>query len=178
MFYLNMVDYTVFFPVLSTLTWDTLLALRSTWGFSLNHLIPLGTFKSVFDNVLLEHGGLPHVLPLAVHLIFTWTGREGHPKSLLLFEFSCWRPPSCLKVVGGVGWVAHKSLVSAPVPLQLIGIWVWLGWGWALGIWVWGPGLTIQWCLPSLWKCINRILYCNFRHYGSVLNNRLLILIS
>ena len=28
------------------------------------------TFKSVFDNVLLEHGGLPHVLPLAVHLIF------------------------------------------------------------------------------------------------------------
>ena len=37
MFYLNMVDYTVFFPVLSTLTWDTLLALRSTWGFYLNH---------------------------------------------------------------------------------------------------------------------------------------------
>ena len=70
MFYLNMVVFTVFFPVLSTLTWDTLLTLRSTWGFSLNHLIPLRPFKSVFDNVLLEHGGLPHVLPLAVHLIF------------------------------------------------------------------------------------------------------------
>ena len=70
MFYLNMVDYTVFFPVLSTLTWDTLLTLRSTWGFYLNHLIPLRPFKSVFDNVLLKHGGLPHVLPLAVPLIF------------------------------------------------------------------------------------------------------------
>ena len=71
MFHLNMVDFTVFFPVLSTLTWDTLLTLRSTWGFSLNHLIPIRSFKNVFDNVLLEHGGLPHVLPLAVHLIFT-----------------------------------------------------------------------------------------------------------
>ena len=40
-----MVDYTVFFPVLSTLTWDTLLTLRSTWGFYLNHLIPLRPFK-------------------------------------------------------------------------------------------------------------------------------------
>ena len=55
---------------LSTLTWDTLLTLRSAWGFYLNHLIPLRPFKNVFDNVLLEHGGLPHVLPLAVHLIF------------------------------------------------------------------------------------------------------------
>ena len=52
MFYLNMVDYTVFFPVLSTLTWDTLLTLRSTWGLYLNHLIPLSPFKSVFENVL------------------------------------------------------------------------------------------------------------------------------
>ena len=68
MFYL--VDYTVFFPVLSTLTWDTLLTLRSTKGFSLNHLIVLRPSKNVFDNVILEHGGLPHVLPLAVHLIF------------------------------------------------------------------------------------------------------------
>ena len=51
-FFLNMVDYTVFFPVLSTLTWVTLPTLRSTWGFYLNHLIPLRPFKSVFDNVL------------------------------------------------------------------------------------------------------------------------------
>ena len=77
MFYLNMVVYTVFFPVLSTLTWDTPLTLRSTWGFYLNYLIPLRPFKSVFDNVLLEHGGLPHVLPLAVHLIFLAEQVEG-----------------------------------------------------------------------------------------------------
>ena len=70
MFYLNMVIYTVFFPVLSTLTCDNLLTLSGTWGYYyLNHLILLRSFKSVFDNVLLEHGGLPHVLPLAVHLI-------------------------------------------------------------------------------------------------------------
>ena len=69
MFFLNMLDYTVFFLVLSDLTWDTLLTLRGTWGFYLNHLIPLRPFKSIFDNVLLELGGLPHVLPLAVHLI-------------------------------------------------------------------------------------------------------------
>ena len=90
MFYLNMLDYTVFFPMLSTLTWDTLLTLRSTWGFYLNHLIPLRPFKSVFDNVLLEHGGLPHVLPLAVHLIFLPEQVEGVIlKSLLLFQFFC-----------------------------------------------------------------------------------------
>ena len=53
MFCLNMVDYTVFFPVLSTLTWDTLLTLRSTWGFYLNHVMPFRPFKSFFDNVLL-----------------------------------------------------------------------------------------------------------------------------
>ena len=77
MFYLNMLDYTVFFPMLSTLTWDTLLTLRSTWGFYLNHLIPLRPIKSVFDNVLLEHGGLPRVLPLAVHLFFLPEQVEG-----------------------------------------------------------------------------------------------------
>ena len=58
-------------------TWDTLLTLRSTWGFYLNHLIPLRPIKSVFDNVLLEHGGLPHVLPLAVHLFFLPEQVEG-----------------------------------------------------------------------------------------------------
>ena len=62
---------------LSTLTWDTLLTLRSTWGFSLNHLIPLRPFESVFDNVLLEYSGLPHVLPLAVNLIFLPEQVEG-----------------------------------------------------------------------------------------------------
>ena len=72
-----MVDYPVFFPVLSTLTWDNLLTLSGTWGFYLNHLIPLRPFKSVFDNVLLEYGGLPHVFPLAVHLFFLPEQVEG-----------------------------------------------------------------------------------------------------
>ena len=49
-----------------------------------------------FDDVLLEHGGLPHVLPLAVQL--------DHSKIFLLFEFCCGAPPSCLKVMGGGGW--------------------------------------------------------------------------
>ena len=30
-----------------------------------------------FDDVLLEHGGLPHVLPLAVHLFFCAEQVEG-----------------------------------------------------------------------------------------------------
>ena len=46
MFYLNMVDYAVFFPLPSTLTWDTCLTLWGTHGFYLNHVIPLGPSKS------------------------------------------------------------------------------------------------------------------------------------
>ena len=35
--------------------------------------------KLKFDDVLLEHGGLPHDLPLAVHLnYFGWTSRGDH----------------------------------------------------------------------------------------------------
>ena len=42
-------------------------------------------------------------------------------------------PPLWLKVIGWVVVVAHRILVSAPVPLMLIrGLnWVGLGWGWA-----------------------------------------------
>ena len=72
MFYLNMVDYPVFFPMLSTLTWDTLVTLSGTWGFHLN-VILLRPIKTVLDNVLLELGGLHCVLPCAVHPDF------GHP---------------------------------------------------------------------------------------------------
>ena len=46
MFFLNMVDYPVFFPMLSTLTWDTFLTLRGPWGFYLNHLVPPRPSKS------------------------------------------------------------------------------------------------------------------------------------
>ena len=71
MFILNMVDCPLFFPMLSTLTLDTFLTVRGTWGFYLNHVLPL-------------------------------------------------RPSKSYRVVV-VGWVvAHKILVSAPVPLELI----------------------------------------------------------
>ena len=46
MFFLNMVDYPVFFPMLSTLTWDTFLTFRGTWGFYLNHVLPPRPSKS------------------------------------------------------------------------------------------------------------------------------------
>ena len=42
MFYLNMV---VFFPFLCTLTLDTFMTLRGTWGYYLNHELPLRPFK-------------------------------------------------------------------------------------------------------------------------------------
>ena len=43
-----------------------------TWSIN---LVPQLDFQSVFDNVLLEHAGLPHVLPLGVHLIFFYLNR-------------------------------------------------------------------------------------------------------
>ena len=70
-----------------------------------------------------EHGGLTHVLPLAVKLeFFCWTSTGDHSKMFLLFEFCCGTPPSCLKVrVGGGGWVvAWSILVSAKGPLVLV----------------------------------------------------------
>ena len=72
---------------------------------------------SKFDDVLFEHGGLLHVLPLAVHLkFFGWTSTGDHSKMFLLFEFVCGTPPSCLKVKP-----------QSPLVLDLLG----LGWGWA-----------------------------------------------
>ena len=51
---------------------------RPTVGPSCNEFVHPGFWHfdndaiSKFDDVLLEHGGLPHVLPLAVHLKFVW----------------------------------------------------------------------------------------------------------
>ena len=57
------------------------------------------------DIVLTEHGGLLHVLPLAVHLrFFCWTILGGdHSEPFLLFEFFCGTLPSCFKVMGWGG---------------------------------------------------------------------------
>ena len=71
MLYMNMVDYPLFLPVLSTLTWDTLLTLGTRYRYLELLSKPLNTtqtFKFVFDNVLLEHGGLPFIPPYAVQL--------------------------------------------------------------------------------------------------------------
>ena len=55
-----------------------------------HNIITYDYLKPFFDNVLLEHGGLPQVLPLAFHLFFLWlASRGGNSKSLLLFEYSC-----------------------------------------------------------------------------------------
>ena len=35
-------------------------------GCQLDQSLPLRLFKSVFESILLKHGGLPHILPLAV----------------------------------------------------------------------------------------------------------------
>ena len=72
---------------------------------------------SKFDDVLLEHGVLPHVLPLAVHLhFFDWMHRGDHFESFLPFEFGCGNSPSCLKVKGGGGGGLQDFSVS-PSPL-------------------------------------------------------------
>ena len=71
MFYLNMVDYPVFLPPLSTLTWDTLLTLRGTWGFFLNHALPLRPFKR-YRVVVVGWGGAQ--VPLELIWIWVWLG--------------------------------------------------------------------------------------------------------
>ena len=60
--------------------------------------------SSRIDDVLAEDGGLLNVLPLAVHLkLFLWTSWEDHSETFLLSEFICGTPPSCLKVISGMG---------------------------------------------------------------------------
>ena len=70
----------------------------------------------MIDKLLLKHVGLPHVLDLDVHLVnfFGWMSQGGHSEQLLLFALFYQSTPSCLKVIGGVGWVvAHVIIVSA-----------------------------------------------------------------
>ena len=73
---------------------------------------------SKFDDILFEHVGLLHVLPLVVHLkFFGWTSTGDHSKIFLLFEFLCGIPPSCLKVKGWwvVGGLQHFSVSPSPL---------------------------------------------------------------
>ena len=88
-------------------------------------------FKSLNNNLLLEHVGLPYILVLAVHLVnfFGWMSQGGHSEQLLFFALFYQSTPSCLKVKSGVGWVAHVILVSAQVLLVLTLVL------WTLGLW-------------------------------------------
>ena len=72
---------------------------------------------SKFDDVLLDHGGLPHVISLAVHLDFVWwTSRGEYSKMFLLFEFCCGAPPSWFKVVGWVVVGGLEQFSVSPSP--------------------------------------------------------------
>ena len=83
--------------------------------------------------------------------IFGWSSTGYHPQTLLLTEFFCWTPPSCLKVIGGVGgggggWWPTGCYCQSQAPfgfnrvLVLIGTWLGLGLG-DLGAEGLGPGL-------------------------------------
>ena len=70
--------------------------------------LSLTKINSVEDD-LLEHGGLPHVLPLDVRISY-----DGCVEGILLFGFFCGTPPWCLKVMGWVVVVvASRILVSS-----------------------------------------------------------------
>ena len=49
-------------------SWNIFYEFRMTQGYQLDHLLSLRVLKPFCDNVVLEYGGLPHVLPLNVHL--------------------------------------------------------------------------------------------------------------
>ena len=66
----NFLWYPMFF-LSPGMTWNTLLTLRSTWGFYLNHVnqsLSLRLIECALHYALLEHGELLCVLPFDVHL--------------------------------------------------------------------------------------------------------------
>ena len=69
------------------------------------------------ENLLHDHVELPHVLDLAVHQVnfFGWMGTGDHSETPLLLLLFYQSTPSCLKVMGWLGWVAHVIFVSAHV---------------------------------------------------------------
>ena len=76
---------------------------------------------SKIDDVLAEHGGILHVLPLNVR--FTWiflrTSRGDLSETFLLIMFVCGTPHSCSKVRGwvggGGGGLKHFSVSQRPI---------------------------------------------------------------
>ena len=76
----------------------------------------------VVDNLLLDHVALLHVLDLAVHLLIFWaewvggSSQNSFTISTFLLEHSFML--KSYRAVGG-GWVAYKTLVSAPVPIWI-----------------------------------------------------------
>ena len=76
---------------------------------------------SKIDDVLTEHGGLLHVLPVAVHLNFIFTRIVGGTILKLYYSLSFLWDPSFMLMV------APMILVSAPVPLGLIWVLTWVG---------------------------------------------------
>ena len=51
-------------------TLDFFYGLRMTQGYQLDHSLSQRLLKNFLDDVLNEHVGLIHVLPLSVHLFF------------------------------------------------------------------------------------------------------------
>ena len=91
--------------------------------------------------ILTEHGGLLPVLPLAVHLIFFLTDKEGGPfRVSFTLCVLLWNPSFMLKSYGG--WVVVVVVVGglqdfSVSPSPLGPNWVFdLGWtGLGLGLW-------------------------------------------
>ena len=53
-------------------TFDFFYGLGMNQDYQLDHSLSLRHLKPFFDNVLLDHCGLPHVLTLAVHLEYSY----------------------------------------------------------------------------------------------------------
>ena len=80
-----------------------------TKGYQLDHLLTITqTLKAFFDNVFLEHGGLPHVIPLSLSCAEQVEG-------VILSHFY-----SLSFLVRG----AHEILVTAQSPISPFHFWI------------------------------------------------------
>ena len=83
------------------------------------YTMSLSTLKT--DDIFIEHGGLPYVLSLAVHL-GAHVDRGVHSATLLIFEFFCGTPSSCLKVIGvgvrALQWSTQSPNLKSKDPIE------------------------------------------------------------